>query len=93
MVTGDKKRYGRDKKAAEDAKQKRQARFSSMCKEYMKANPTAKRCKLTDAQKTELDGMVSEVQGAMNRQNDPNYKKTAADKAIIQKNYTKPKTS
>ena len=55
----------------------------------MKANPTAKRCKLTAAQDAELKGMVSKVQGAMNRQSDPNYKKTAADKATIQAAYNK----
>ena len=93
MVNGDKKRFGRDKAAARAAKEKRQARFTSMCKEYMKANPKAKRCKLTAAQDAELKGMVSKTQGAMNRQSDPNYKKTAEDKATIQKTYNKPKTS
>ena len=93
MVNGDKKRFGRDKAEAGAAKQKRQSRYTEMCKAYMKANPTAKRCKLTDAQQDELKGMVSKVQGAINRQSDPNYKKTAADKKTIQKAYNKPKTS
>tara|TARA_R100001463_G_scaffold96695_1_gene151164 strand:+ start:620 stop:892 length:273 start_codon:yes stop_codon:yes gene_type:complete len=89
MPDDKKKRFGRDKAEAGAAKQKRQARYTEMCKAYMKANPTAKRCKLTAAQDSELKGMVSKVQGAMNRQSDPNYKKTAADKATIQAAYNK----
>ncbi len=85
-----KKRYGKDKKAAAAAKQKRQAAFTSMCKEYKKANPDSKRCKLTTAQEAELKAMVSKVQGAMNRESDPNYPKTRkADKAIIRAAYNK----
>lgn len=93
MANGDKKRFGRDKAEASAAKAKRQTRYAQMCKAYMKANPTAKSCKLTDAQQDELKGMVTKTQGALNRQNDPNYKKTAADKKTIQKAYNKPKTS
>tara|TARA_R100001463_G_scaffold22202_2_gene53250 strand:- start:1 stop:279 length:279 start_codon:yes stop_codon:yes gene_type:complete len=90
----DKKRFGRDKAEAQQAKQKRQARFTEMCKAYKKANPTATKCKLTAEQETELKAMVSKVQGAINRQNDPNYVKTKEDKATIQKAYTnKPKMS
>lgn len=89
MPDDKKKRFGRDKASAMAAKEKRQARYTAMCKEYMKANPTAKRCKLTAAQDSELKGMVSKVQGAINRQSDPNYKKTAADKATIQAAYNK----
>ena len=93
MVNGDKKRFGRDKAEAGAAKKKRQARYAAMCKEYMNKNPTAKRCKLTPKQDAELKAMVTEVQGALNRQSDPNYKKTEADKSTIQKAYNKPKMS
>jgi len=85
-----KKRFGKDKKAAAAAKAKRQAAFASMCKEYKKANPDSKSCKLTTAQKAELEAMVSKVQGAINRKSDPNYPKTReADKATIQAAYNK----
>ena len=84
-----KKRFGKDKEAAAAAKQKRQAAYTSMCKEYKKANPDSKSCKLTAAQQAELKAMVSKVQGAMNRQSDPNYKKTEADKATIRAAYNK----
>lgn len=89
MIKGDKKNFGRDKAAAKAAKEKRQAKFTSMCKEYMKANPKAKKCKLTAAQDAELKGMVSKTQGAMNRQSDSQYVKTAEDKATIRKAYNK----
>ena len=90
MPDDKKKRFGRDKAEAGAAKQKRQARYTEMCKAYMKANPTAKRCKLTDAQQSELKGMVSKVQGAINRQSDPSYKPNRAkDKATIQAAYNK----
>ena len=85
MPDDKKKRFGRDKASAMAAKEKRQARYTAMCKEYMKANPTAKRCKLTDAQKKELDGMVTDVQGAVDRQGKEAYKlNRPKDKAIIQ---------
>jgi hypothetical protein len=88
MANGDKdkKRFGRDTKLkAKTAVQNRQARFASMCKDFKKANPTAKRCKLTDAQKKELDGMVTDVQGAIDRQGKEAYKlNRPKDKAIIQ---------
>jgi len=85
-----KKRFGKDKKVAAAAKQKQQAAYASMCKEYKKANPDSKSCKITPAQKAELQAMVSKVQGAMNRKSDPNYPKTReADKATIQAAYNK----
>jgi len=80
--------FGRDKAEASVTKKKRQERFSEMCKEYMDKNPTAKRCKLTPKQDAELKAMVTEVQGALNRQSDPNYKPNRAkDKAIIKAKY------
>lgn len=93
MVNGDKKRFGRDTKLkAKAAVKNRQARFASMCKDYMKANPTAKRCKLTDAQQDELKGMVTKVQGAIDRQSKEAYKPNRPqDKAIIQKEFNTPK--
>ena len=89
MANGDKKRFGRDKAEASAAKAKSQTRYAQMCKAYMKANPTAKRCKLTDAQQSELRGMVTKTQGALNRMSDPQYVKTKEDKATIQAAYNK----